>query len=196
MSHKTPSEDEVVSTLAHLNLSTKNPAHHPNPKHKSTPVADSWDEELSGDDTETEETTSTCPSRSTTSTSATPSPIKPISSYATPNPPPPTPASPTNVPFDFPDSVAYPYTAELVECKERGSSGTASPTRRPEKTTAVAGRLIAGALGVRAPKRTEEEREYDRVVREKEKKRREEERDRERREKEEAERRKKAVWED
>lgn len=60
----------------------------------------------------------------------------------------------------------------------------------------MAGRLIAGALGVRAPKRTEEEREYDRVVREKEKKRREEERDRERREKEEAERRKKAVWED
>ena len=76
------------------------------------------------------------------------------------------------------------------------NSGTASPTRRPEKTTAVAGRLIAGALGVRAPKRSEEEREFDRVTREREKRAREERRERERREAEEAERRKKAVWED
>jgi hypothetical protein len=56
--------------------------------------------------------------------------------------------------------------------------------------------MIAGALGVRAPKRTEEEREFDRVVREKERKRRAEEKGREEREREEAERRKKAVWED
>lgn len=68
--------------------------------------------------------------------------------------------------------------------------------KRPEKTTAVAGRLIAGALGVRAPKRTDEEREYDRVVREKERKRRAEEREREKREAEEREARKKAVWDE
>jgi hypothetical protein len=60
----------------------------------------------------------------------------------------------------------------------------------------VAGRLIAGALGVRAPKRTEEEREFDRVMREKERKRRAEEKERGRREDEERERRKKAVWDD
>jgi hypothetical protein len=56
--------------------------------------------------------------------------------------------------------------------------------------------LIAGALGVRAPKRTEEEREYDRVMREKERKRRNEEREREKREADEREARKKAVWDD
>lgn len=71
-----------------------------------------------------------------------------------------------------------------------------APSKRPEKTTAVASRLIAGALGVRAPRRTEEEREYDRAMREKERRRREEVRERERREAEEAERRKRAVWED
>jgi len=60
----------------------------------------------------------------------------------------------------------------------------------------VAGRLIAGALGVRAPKRTEDEREYDKAMREKERRRRTEEKERERREKEETEARKKAVWDD
>lgn len=68
--------------------------------------------------------------------------------------------------------------------------------KRPEKTTAVAGRLIAGALGVRAPKRTDEEREFDRAMREKERKRRNEEREREKRETEEREARKKAIWDD
>lgn len=68
--------------------------------------------------------------------------------------------------------------------------------KRPEKTTAVAGRLIAGALGVRAPRRTEEEREYERAVRERERKRRTEEKERERREEEQREARKKAVWDD
>lgn len=56
--------------------------------------------------------------------------------------------------------------------------------------------MIAGALGVRAPRRTDEEREFDRVVREKERRRRVEEKERESREAEERERRKKAVWED
>lgn len=60
----------------------------------------------------------------------------------------------------------------------------------------MAGRLIAGALGVRAPKRTEDEREYDKAMREKERRRRTEEKERERREKEETEARKKAVWDD
>jgi hypothetical protein len=68
--------------------------------------------------------------------------------------------------------------------------------KRPEKTTAVAGRLIAGALGVRAPRRTEEEREYDKAMREKERKRRNEEKEKERLDKERAEERRRAVWED
>ena len=66
---------------------------------------------------------------------------------------------------------------------------------RPEKTTAVAGRLIAGALGVRAPAKSEETKEYDRVVKEKERRRRTEEKDAKRREEEEKEAAKKSVWE-
>jgi hypothetical protein len=88
--------------------------------------------------------------------------------------------------------LEFPYD-NLPATRGRGS---ASLDKRPEKTTAVAGRLIAGALGVRAPKRTEEEREFDKAMREKERKRRTEEKEREKREKEETEARKKAVWDD
>lgn len=177
--HTTNTQPEIASTLSHLKLSTtvpQKPLHKP----KSKPVADSWDLESSGSDTETE---SSAP-LSTTSTST-----HDDNSFP-PHPPPPTPASPT--PFDFPDNT--PYGAS----RSRGDSGVSAGglDKRPEKTTAVAGRLIAGALGVRAPKRTDEEREYDRVVREKERKRRAEEREREKREAEEREARKKAVWDE
>ena len=80
-----------------------------------------------------------------------------------------------------------------------GSRSGARDTRdtaRPEKTDAVAKRMIAGALGVRAPNRTEEERRYERAVREKEVKRRNGEREAAVRAREEAERAKVAVWED
>ncbi|KAF9694431.1 hypothetical protein EKO04_007505 [Ascochyta lentis] len=181
---KTPSETEIATTLSHLKLSTtvpQKPLHKP----KSKPVADSWDLESSGSDTETESSaplSSTTSSTTTTSTHDDPTQL--------PHPPPPTPASP--VPFDFPDNTP------LGAIRSRGDSGVGggSVDKRPEKTTAVAGRLIAGALGVRAPKRTESEREFDRAVREKERKRRAEERERERREGEEREARKKAVWDE
>lgn len=65
---------------------------------------------------------------------------------------------------------------------------------RPEKQTAVAGRLIAGALGVRAPKKTEEQRQYDNAMKEKELKRRNKERGNHKRETEEAEKAKAAIW--
>jgi hypothetical protein len=76
------------------------------------------------------------------------------------------------------------------------SSGSRSPARRPEKQTAVAGRLIAGALGIRAPKRTEEQRAYDRAIKEKELRRRNREREEEAKRKEEEERAKAAVWDE
>lgn len=185
---------EVADTLSQLKVSTKDPEK-PKAKPKSTPVAESWDDELSsGSSTETEtESQYQSLSRSTTGTSTNLSPLKSATSNDLPNPPPPTPASPTAKPFDFPEASKFGYGSEG---RERSGSGRESPARRPEKTTAVAGRLIAGALGVRAPKRTEEEREYDKAMREKEKKRRDEERDRERKEKEAAEARKRSVWED
>lgn len=70
------------------------------------------------------------------------------------------------------------------------------PVKRPEKTTAVAGRLIAAGLGVRPPRRTDEERAYDKATREKARRQRDEEREREKVEKEQAEARKRSVWED
>ncbi|KFY51960.1 hypothetical protein V496_08722, partial [Pseudogymnoascus sp. VKM F-4515 (FW-2607)] len=68
--------------------------------------------------------------------------------------------------------------------------------KRQEKTDAVARRMIAGALGIRAPKKTEEERAYERAVREKEVKRREREKEEKVREEEEKERARRSVWED
>jgi hypothetical protein len=67
---------------------------------------------------------------------------------------------------------------------------------RPEKTDAVAKRMIAGALGVKATKKTEEQKAYDRAIKEKEIKRRNQEKEAVARAKEEAERAKAAVWDD
>lgn len=75
-------------------------------------------------------------------------------------------------------------------------AGRIAADRRPEKQTAVAGRLIAGALGIRAPKRTEEQRAYDRAVKEQEIKRRNEEREKAAKAREEEERAKAAIWDD
>ena len=77
--------------------------------------------------------------------------------------------------------------------------GGMSPMRghfRPEKTTAVAGRMIAGALGVRTPKKTEEQRHYEKAVKEKEIRRRDKERAGQRTEAESAEKAKAAIWDD
>ena len=54
--------------------------------------------------------------------------------------------------------------------------------------------MIAGALGIRAPKRTEEQRAYDRSVKEQELRRRNRERDDAAKAREEEERAKAAVW--
>lgn len=75
----------------------------------------------------------------------------------------------------------------------RGDGG--ERTERPMKTDAVARRMIAGALGVRA-KSTKEQKEYDSAVRTAEKKKKDEEKERKRAEEEEKERLKKAIWED
>ena len=76
-----------------------------------------------------------------------------------------------------------------------GASERERPGVRPEKTDAVAKRMIAGALGVRAPKKTEEQKAYDRAIKEKEVKRRNAEKEAAARAHEEAERAKAAVWE-
>ena len=55
--------------------------------------------------------------------------------------------------------------------------------------------MIAGALGVRAPKKTEEARAYEKAMKEKELKRREQEREAVKKEEEEKRRAREAVWE-
>ena len=109
-----------------------------------------------------------------------------------PNAPPPTPISPTSSSSrggwgDF----ESPYSLS------RGSDSSSSPARpnfRPEKQTAVAGRLIAGALGVRAPNKTEEQRQYEQAMKTKELRKREKEREEKRRADEDAQKAKAAIW--
>lgn len=66
--------------------------------------------------------------------------------------------------------------------------------RRPEKSTAVAGRLIAGALGVKAPKKTEEQRAYERSIREQEIRRQNREKEQREKERLDDEKAKASVW--
>lgn len=68
--------------------------------------------------------------------------------------------------------------------------------RRPEKTDAVARRMIAAGLGLKAPKQTEEQKAYQRAIREQEKKRREQEKAEEQRRQEDIQKAKAAVWDD
>jgi len=135
---------------------------------KQQPVADSWEDEEEDD-----------------SGSDTDRPITPQTSASYPSAPPPTPISPSHhETFISP----YGYGSDSVREGRR--------EQRPEKTDAVAKRMIAGALGVKAPKKTEEQRAYERAVKEKEIKRRKEEKESAARAKEEAERAKIAVWDD
>ncbi|KAL8712235.1 MAG: hypothetical protein Q9220_003386 [cf. Caloplaca sp. 1 TL-2023] len=118
------------------------------PKHKASPVADSWEEEdIASDDDEAAAAT-------THKTSSIPSA------------PPPTPISPSA--RTWADDLS-PYSPSSTRHPlNTNPSGSSS---RPEKSTAVAGRMIAGALGVKTPKKSEEARAYERSVREQEAKR-------------------------
>ncbi|KAI9669883.1 MAG: hypothetical protein M1831_006918 [Alyxoria varia] len=119
-----------------------------------------------------------------------------------PGPPPPTPASPRftshsrglskNVPVEGYSNIDF----EQDGTGRSSSRPSTSSNARPEKTTATASRMIAAGLGVKAPKRTEEERKYDRAVRDNERRRREEAKVAERLERERIERCKKDMWGD
>lgn len=108
-----------------------------------------------------------------------------------PSAPPPTPISPSTS-FGREPAYVNPYGySEDVAGPRKEREG-----KRPDKTDAMAKRMIAGALGVRAPKRTEEQKEYDKAIKEKEAKRREKEKDERVKEQAEKERQKVAIWED
>lgn len=155
----------------------------PKPKKSSTkpkPVADSWEDEadISTDD---EPASSKADLFSTSA-------VSPTISAEGPLDPPPTPIS---------LQTSYPWAgAGPASPGASAGAGLNNPARRPEKQTAVASRLIAGALGIRAPKRTEEQRAYDRSVKEQEIRRRNKEREELAKAKQEEERAKASVWTD
>lgn len=160
---------DVESSLGGLSLSKTSHKKRQVPKQQTGTIADSWDEDASSD-TETEASPRT-------------------GGNDFPSAPPPTPMTP-NAHRSFGD-FENPYSPN-------GSGDSImSPMRghfRPEKQTAVAGRLIAGALGVRAPKKTDEQRQYEKSIKENEMRRREKEREDKRRAEEDAQKARAAIW--
>ncbi|OJI97445.1 hypothetical protein ASPVEDRAFT_49452 [Aspergillus versicolor CBS 583.65] len=166
----------------------------PVPKKKKAPVVvDSWEDELD-ESSPTESAQGEVDPGSATSNFAESDTSLGTSPAVAEGPldPPPTPISP---------QTSRPWVAATggyggPASRSRSTSAPRDPNRRPEKQTAVAGRLIAGALGIRAPKRTEEQRAYDRSVKEQEIRRRNKEREEAAKLKEEEEKVKASVWDD
>jgi len=164
---------DVVSAVSKLTIDPNKTARDSKAqKSKKKPVADSWeDEDVSSGAEDGDSRPSTSGPGAKEGTSA----------------PPPTPVSPNyNIPQSF---------ASVDSALSRNSDADLA-TKRPEKTDAVARRMISAALGLKAPKPTEEQKAYDKAIREQERKRREEERAADKKKHEELEKAKLAVWED
>ncbi|KAH7328353.1 hypothetical protein B0I35DRAFT_403739 [Stachybotrys elegans] len=129
-------------------------------------VADSWEDE---DVSDTE-----------------PASAGPVLTPSIPTAPPPTPISPSLIQ----DQTWMPAGVAT------GAGLSDGPARRPEKTDAVARRMIAASLGLKAPKLTDEQKAYQKSVKEQEKRKREQEKEEAQRRQEEAEKAKAAVWDD
>ncbi|PYI12538.1 hypothetical protein BO78DRAFT_392378 [Aspergillus sclerotiicarbonarius CBS 121057] len=190
VSATTTATSELQSSLRELSLTNKSPIkdiprptpptsaphhHHQQPKPKKkkdpTPIADSWEDEVDS-----------TASSATGSATASPS----IRYAEGPLDPPPTPISPQTTA----SQQSWPTYGNAASAPRSRSPAS----RRPEKQTAVAGRMIAGALGIRAPKRTEEQRAYDRAVKEQEIRRRNREKEEAEKVRQEEEKAKMAVW--
>jgi cell division protein FtsN len=74
--------------------------------------------------------------------------------------------------------------------------GSGGEERRPDKTTAIASRLIAAAIGQQPAQRTKEQREYDQAMKVQEKKKRDQAKDKELQAQREKEQAKKDIWGD
>ncbi|KAK4126309.1 hypothetical protein N657DRAFT_643102 [Parathielavia appendiculata] len=187
--------EDLPSTLGKLSINTTELETAPPPrtkaqKKKSSPVADSWEDEVDVNEDDDAVATPVATSSSHAGTSAPPpTPLSPVEHSKRPFPAPAL-SNPgfTIPPFDGAGGYPSPSSSS--------TSASGGPSKRPEKTDAVARRMIASALGMRAPKPTEEQRAYDRAVREKERKRREEEKERERKREEEVAKARQAIWDD
>ena len=163
--------NEVSPSLAQLSLdSTKETPKQKAPKKKAKKVvADSWeDEDLSESEPE-------------------PGKAEEEQEHA----PKGTTTSTTN-----PSTADSPFDSQWATASDSSQPRTFDPEKRPEKTDAVARRMIAAGLGLRAPKQTEEQKAYQKSVREQEKKKREQEKIQEQKRREATEKAKAAMWDD
>lgn len=174
-----PPKEGVETKLSALALDT-NPSTStstkPAKKKAKKVVADSWEDEDVSDESESE-TIQEPPTPTLAGTSA----------------PPPTPISPPPAVRQaaYQQSETWP---DPTRGAGRGDDQTAA--KRPEKTDAVARRMIAAGLGLKAPKLTDEQKAYQKSVREQEKKKRELEKAEEQKRKDDAEKAKAAIWDD
>jgi len=152
---------------------------------KNGDVIDSWEDDDLDENSNTQAPTDgTGPS------------LKPVkSSDPALGPPPPTPISPGGQYVDWSPAQVLgggrpstrPYSPSIP------LSDSDRDRRRPEKTTAAASRMIAAGLGMKTQK-TEDQKQYDRAIREQEMKRRNREKEDKEREKDADEKIKAAVW--
>ena len=184
MSAKRSMESKMSSL--HIDLPSK-PTHLST--EKSEAVVDSWEDE------DLEDTSST-----QTPTEGTGLSLKPVtSSDPALAPPPPTPISAGGQYVDWSPAQVLgggrpstrPFTPPTSSNPQSDSN---RDRRRPEKTTATANRMIAAGLGIKPQKKTEDQKQYDRAMKEQEMKRRNREKEDREQEKEAEEKIKAAVW--
>jgi len=194
---KVPSSDRLASALSSLKVSTDTTSKTSSKPSKNEEAIESWDDE--DDENEAADQAASLPNMPSKHR-------RNPSDY--PNAPPSTPAamSPTlssvqaqsfqGIDAAFDSVPITPTSSRTAPSSGRRSDGTVGEDKRPEKSTAVASRLIAAGLGVKAPKRTEEQRAYDKSVRDLERKRKEKEIQDRKKAEEDKEKAKRSVWED
>ncbi|RKF57594.1 putative ubiquitin-like protein smt3 [Erysiphe neolycopersici] len=174
MSRALENKSIISSTngLSKLSIDPQKPRIHDLKKVPRDSISESWEDDIaSGDDEQVE-----CPR----------SPKQPT---IYPSAPPPTPISPITQ-----HCIGSPFDYNVMGISMARSEQ--HNNLRPDKTDAVARRLIAGALGVKPPPQTEEQKAYEAAMKRKEAKRRAEEKKAVAKALEDAEQSKKAMWSD
>ncbi|KAJ6447062.1 Mitochondrial oxaloacetate transport protein [Purpureocillium lavendulum] len=189
-------KDEVAASLSKLNLDIKATKKVAPASKQKVKVVDSWDDDDEDDDEDPPSGDAAPRDYPAAGDDVDDEPETPSASRTrVPSPPPPTPIDPRYAPVT--DWDASFRGADLISSSSSSSSARdLPPSRRPEKTDAVARRMIAAGLGLKAPRQTEEQKAYQRSIREQERKRREQEKEQEKRRLEEVDRAKAAVWDD
>ncbi|KAL2258061.1 hypothetical protein VTK26DRAFT_8776 [Humicola hyalothermophila] len=226
-----PKADDIAAGITKLSLKTTDldqvatkttTAPRSKAQKKSSPVADSWEDEADNDSDNSSDAEQTPIANANTQagTSAPPpTPLSPLAASSSRTPFSPTVLTTNPSAFGLPSSSSPSSSSSSFDGAGgnsknntdplqwyspsgpggggqtgNGRDSSSSSSRRPEKTDAVARRMIASALGMKAPRMTDEQRAYDRAVREKERKRREEEKERERKREEEIVKARQAIW--